>query len=231
MQQNPQLSTLPADHRRSCLNAGYGEQMTRRNAPLCGPDNTCLSATARVKIMAHVWERCWYFVMGGGFGGGGGRGVGATGVKPSLFETGLTPLLRCWLCVWGPGIFWPFPHVRLRGARDFLANSWDLSCPCLSGSRRFTCASAEKSRFMWWEHLPACRWIDRCFVFSFISSCFYIILMLAEQTWLTSWGKINLHCINYNFTPDLIYWYPGLLIISIQLTCTQILLHGSKIII
>lgn len=44
---------------------------------------------------------------------------GMTGVKPSLFETGLTPLLRCGLCVWGPRIFWPFPHVRLRGARDF----------------------------------------------------------------------------------------------------------------
>lgn len=33
---DPQLSTLPADHRRSCLNVGYCEQMTQRNAPLCG---------------------------------------------------------------------------------------------------------------------------------------------------------------------------------------------------
>lgn len=47
---DPQLSTLPADRRHSCLNVGYGEQMTQRNAPRClWPDNTCLSARRESK--------------------------------------------------------------------------------------------------------------------------------------------------------------------------------------
>lgn len=65
---DPQLSALPADRRRSCLNVGYGEQMTQRNAPLCGQTiHVCLHAESQnngtcvreVLAFRHGWRLQW----------------------------------------------------------------------------------------------------------------------------------------------------------------------------
>lgn len=66
---DPQLSTLPADRRHSCLNGGYGEQMTQRNAPRCGQTiHVCLHAESQnngtcvreVLVFRHGWRLQWW---------------------------------------------------------------------------------------------------------------------------------------------------------------------------
>lgn len=106
---------------------------------------------------------------------------GSTGVKPSLFETGLTPPLRCGLRVWGPEIFWPFPHVRLDWARDLWPTAETSDVPpslWVLASDVLLQKEGKKKGFFYVVETSTCMWSSfRLFFFFFLIRFLQLLLL------------------------------------------------------